>query len=153
VRRTRPLATLSKWFPSAVRAEKIRIPQDNHAHGLPSPRPTRNIQRKEKNMAISPEVREQVANELKQFAGDLNLSDDQKEKLRGFLSEAHERVDEYRKQNPNATNQDLVRKVAENRNEIRERLTKFLTPEQLTKWDAGVAKVKDFLGQGKAASA
>jgi len=104
-------------------------------------------------MAISPEVREQVANELKQFAGDLNLSDDQKEKLRGFLSEARERVDEYRKQNPNATNQDLVRKVAENRNDIRERLTKFLTPEQLTKWDAGVAKAKDFLGQGKAASA
>jgi hypothetical protein len=132
--------------------QQIRIPQDNRAQGLPSPRPIRNIQRKEKNMAISPEVREQVANELKQFAGDLNLSDDQKEKLRGFLSEAHERVEEYRKQNPNATNQDLVRKVAENRNEIRERLTKFLTPEQLTKWDAGVAKAKDFL-QGKAASA
>src|ERR1700745_964665 len=104
-------------------------------------------------MTISPEVREQVANELKQFAGDLNLSDEQKEKLRGFLSEAHERLQDYRKQNPNATKEDLLRKVAENRSEIRERLTKFLTPEQLTKWDAEVAKAKDFLGQARAASA
>jgi len=104
-------------------------------------------------MSISPEVREKVANELKQFVGNLNLSDDQKEKLRGFLSEAHERVEEYRKQNPNATNQDLVRKVAENRTEIRERLTKFLTPEQLTKWDAEVSKARQFLGQARAASA
>jgi periplasmic protein CpxP/Spy len=104
-------------------------------------------------MFISPEVREKVANELKQLVGNLNLSDEQQEKLRGFLSEAHEKVDEYRKQNPNATKEDLVRKVAENRNEIRERLTKFLTPEQLTKWDAEVSKAKEFLGQARSASA
>jgi protein CpxP len=104
-------------------------------------------------MSISPEIREKVANELKQFVGSLNLSDEQREKLRGFLSEAHEKVEEYRKQNPNATKEDLVRKVAENRTEIRERVTKFLTPEQLTKWDAEVAKAKEFLGQAKAASA
>jgi periplasmic protein CpxP/Spy len=104
-------------------------------------------------MFISPEVREKVANELKQLVGNLNLSDEQQEKLRGFLSEAHEKVDAYRKQNPNATKEDLVRKVAENRNEIRERLTKFLTPEQLTKWDAEVSKAKEFLGQARTASA
>lgn len=104
-------------------------------------------------MSISPEVREKVANELKQFAADLNLSDEQKEKVRDFLSQAHEKVEEYRKQNPNATKEDLVRKVAENRTEIRERLTKFLTPEQLTKWDTAVAKAKEFLGQARAASA
>jgi len=104
-------------------------------------------------MSISPEVREKVANELKQLVGNLNLSDEQQEKLRGFLSEAHEKVDEYRKQNPNSTKEDLVRKVAENRNEIRERLTKCLTPEQLTKWDAEVSKAKEFLGQARTASA
>ena len=104
-------------------------------------------------MYISPEVREKVANELKQFAGDLNLSDGQKEKLRDFLSEAHEKVEEYRKQNPNATKEDLLRKVAENRNEIRDRLTRVLTQDQLTKWDAEVAKAKEFLGQARAASA
>jgi protein CpxP len=105
------------------------------------------------NMSISPEIREKVANELKQFVGNLNLSDEQQDKLRGFLGEAYEKVEEYRKQNPNATKEDLVRKVAENRNEIRERLTKFLTPEQLTKWDAEVSKAKQFLGQARAASA
>ena len=104
-------------------------------------------------MTISPEIREKVANELKQFVGNLNLSDDQREKLRGFLSEAYEKVEEYRRQNPNASKEDLVRKVAENRSEIRERVTKFLTPEQLTKWDAEVAKAKEFLGQARAASA
>ena len=104
-------------------------------------------------MSISPEIREKVAAELKQLVGNLNLSDEQQEKLRGFMTEAREKVEEYRKQNPNATKEDLVRKVAENRNEIRERLTKFLTSEQLTKWDAEVSKAKEFLGQARAASA
>jgi hypothetical protein len=104
-------------------------------------------------MAISAEIREQIANELKQFAGDLNLSDDQKEKFRGFLAEAHEKVQDYREANPNATKEDLVREIAKNRSEIRGRLTKFLTPEQLTKWDTAVAKAKDFLAKGRAASA
>src|SRR4030095_3337805 len=66
------------------------------------------------DMAISPEIREKVANELKQFVGNLNLSDEQQEKLRGFLGEAHEKVEEYRKQNPNATKEDLVRNDADN---------------------------------------
>jgi ribosomal protein L16 Arg81 hydroxylase len=104
-------------------------------------------------MSISPEIREKVAAEMKQLVGNLNLSEEQQEKLRGFLSEAREKVEEYRKQNPSATKEDLVRKVAENRSEIRERLTKFLTPEQLTKWDAEVSKAKEFLGQARAASA
>lgn len=104
-------------------------------------------------MAISPEVREQIANELKQLAGDLNLSDDQKEKLRSFLGEAHEKLQDYREENPNATKEDVIKEIAKNRTEIRGRLTKFLTPEQLTKWDSAVAKAKDFLAKGRAASA
>jgi periplasmic protein CpxP/Spy len=103
-------------------------------------------------MPLSPEEREQVAGELKRFAGDLNLSDEQKEKLHAFLSEAHENIQEYRKQNPNVSREDIVKKIAESRTAIRGRLTKFLTPEQLTKWDTEVAKAKDFL-QGRAASA
>jgi len=62
-------------------------------------------------------------------------------------------LQEYKKQNPNATKEDLIRRVADNRAAIRGRLTKFLTPEQLAKWDAEVAKAKDFLGQRMAASA
>ena len=65
-------------------------------------------------MPLSNEEREQVANELKRFATeDLNLSSDQKEKLHGFLTEAYEKVQDYRKQNPNATREDLIRKVGE----------------------------------------
>ena len=104
-------------------------------------------------MPISPEEREQIAGELKRFATSMNLSEEQKEKLHGFLTEAYEKLQNYKKQNPTASKEDLIRKVADNRSSIRERLVKFLTPEQLTKWDTEVAKAKEFLGQRMAASA
>ena len=47
--------------------------------------------------------------------------------------------------------EDLIKKVAENRAPIRQRLVDFLTPEQLTKWDAEATKAKEFLGQKLAA--
>lgn len=102
-------------------------------------------------MSLTQEQRDTVANELKRFATDLNLTDDQKQKLNGFLTEASEKVQEYRQQNPNASKDDLVKKITNNRAEIRERLTNFLNPEQLTKWDSEVAKAKEFLGQKIAA--
>jgi protein CpxP len=104
-------------------------------------------------MPISPEQREQVAVEVKRFATDLNLSEDQKGALQGFLIQAYERLQEYKTQNPNASKEDLVKKIAEHRSALRERLVKFLTPEQLTKWDSAMAKAKEFLGQKMAASA
>lgn len=102
-------------------------------------------------MPLTPEQRDMVVGELKKFSTDLNLSDDQKQKLQTFLSEAHEKVHEYKQQNPNATREDLMKKVADNRTAIRQRLVNFLTPEQLTKWDAEVTKAKEFLGQKIAA--
>ena len=102
-------------------------------------------------MPITPEQRDMVANELKRIANDLNLSEDQKRKLHTFMSEASEKVQEYKQQNPNASAEDLIKRVAENRASIRQRLVNFLTPEQLTKWDAEVAKAKEFLGQKIAA--
>jgi periplasmic protein CpxP/Spy len=104
-------------------------------------------------MNISPEEREQVAEELKRFATSLSLSDDQKQKLQSFLTDAREKVQAYKQANPNASPQDLIKQVAANRSALRERLEKFLSPEQLTKWDAEVAKAKEFLGQKMAASA
>ena len=101
-------------------------------------------------MSHSPE---EVASEVKRFAADLKLSDDQKQKLHNFLNQAYEKVHEYKEQNPNATKDDLIKKVAENRTAIRGQLEKFLTPDQLTKWDAEMAKAKEFLGQKMAASA
>ena len=102
-------------------------------------------------MNLSTEEREQVATELKRFAGDLKLTDDQKEKLRVALTEAREKIALYMEQNPNATKADLTSKVVANRDAIRQRVVSFLSPEQLKKWDEEKAKAKDFLGQKIAA--
>ena len=98
-------------------------------------------------MGLTAEQREQVATELKRFAGDLNLTDEQKEKLHTSLAEAREKVGEYLRNNPNTTRADIIAKVRAHRDEIRQRVVKFLTPEQLSKWDSEVAKAKEFLGQ------
>jgi anti-sigma regulatory factor (Ser/Thr protein kinase) len=92
-----------------------------------------------------------VATELKRFARDLNLTEDQKEKLHVALTEARERIAEYMQQNPNTTKADVISKVVANRDAIRERVVSFLTPKQLTKWDAEKAKAREFLGQKIAA--
>lgn len=102
-------------------------------------------------MTLTQEQRDMVTNELKRFATDLNLSDDQKQKLHDFLTATAEKVEEYKQQNPNATKEDLVKRISTNRTEIRERVKNFLSPEQLTKWDAEVGKAKEFLGQKVAA--
>ena len=102
-------------------------------------------------MTLSTEEREQVVTELKRFASDLNLTDDQKEKLRVALLEAREKIAEYMQQNPNTTKAEVISKVVANRDAIRQRVVSFLSPEQLKKWDDEKAKAKDFLGQKLAA--
>jgi periplasmic protein CpxP/Spy len=98
-------------------------------------------------MAISIEQREQAATELKRFAADLHLSDEQKEKLHTALAEGRERIGEYLKTHPQTTKAEIVEKVKEHRGQIHERIAKFLDSEQLGKWDNEVAKAKEFLGQ------
>ena len=102
-------------------------------------------------MPLTSEQRDTIASELKRFGTDLSLSDDQKQKLQTFMTEASEKLAEYKQQNPNASREDLIKKAAANRAAIRERLVSFLNPEQLTKWDAEVSKAKEFLGQRIAA--
>jgi protein CpxP len=97
-------------------------------------------------VTLTAEQREQLATELKHFAGDLKLTDDQKEKLHAALAEGREKMGEYLNKNPNTTRADVIAKVKAHRDEIRTRVVKFLTPEQLTKWDSEVAKAKEFLG-------
>ena len=98
-------------------------------------------------MPLTSDQREQVANELKKFAADLNLTDDQKNKLRGFMEQAREKVQAYRTANPNASNADIMKAIAQNHDQIREQVTKFLTPDQLSKWDSAVKNAKEFLGE------
>jgi periplasmic protein CpxP/Spy len=102
-------------------------------------------------MPLTSEQRDAILREAKNLGASLNLSDDQKQKLHGFMTEASEKLHDYKQQNPHATREDLMKKIADNRAAIRQRLTKFLSPEQLTKWDAEVSKVKEFLGQKLAA--
>jgi periplasmic protein CpxP/Spy len=101
---------------------------------------------------MTPEEISNIANELKRLGGELNLSDSQKEQLKTFLTEKYQQLQEYKKQNPNVSKEDVIQYIAKNRSAGREKIEKFLTPEQLKTWDAEVAKAKDFLSQ-RAASA
>jgi hypothetical protein len=98
-------------------------------------------------MELTPESREQIASELRRFAGDLQLTDEQKQKLHTALAEGREKVGVYMKEHPGTTKADVIAKLKEHRGELHERVAKFLNPEQLGKWDAEVAKAKEFLGQ------
>jgi hypothetical protein len=100
---------------------------------------------------MSPEKLDAVTTELKRIGQSLNLSDDQKAKLRTFLAEKHAKIQEFRQQNPSISQQDLIQKIKSMRGSLREHVVKFLTPEQLGKWDAEVAKARDFLGHNIAA--
>src|SRR6516165_4333035 len=96
---------------------------------------------------MTPEELNNIANELKRLGGELNLSDTQKEQLRTFLTEKYEQLQAYKKNNPNITKQDVAQYIANNRTAGREKIEKFLTPDQLKIWDTEVAKAKDFLSQ------
>jgi len=96
---------------------------------------------------MTPDELNNIATELKRLGGELKLSDQQKEDLKSFLTEKYEKLQEYRRQNPNISKEDVANYVAKNRTAGREKLEKFLTPEQLKIWDAEVAKAKDFLSQ------
>ena len=98
-------------------------------------------------MTMRADYREQVAMELKRFAADIDLTEEQKEKLQAALADGREKVGEYLKTYPNTTKAEIVAKVKEHRVEIHQRVASFLNPEQLGKWDNEVAKAKEFLGQ------
>ena len=97
-------------------------------------------------MSLSIEQGEAIRNELRRFAGDLNLSDEQKAKLHERMAFAAGRLHEYKKSHPQVTREDVINALRSHRAELREGLERFLTPEQLKTWDAEVAKAKEFLG-------
>ena len=101
---------------------------------------------------MTPDELNNIAVELKRLGSELSLSDHQKEGLKTFLTEKYEKLQEYRKENPNLSKEDVAKYIAKNRDAGREKIEKFLTPDQLKTWDAEVAKAKDFLSQ-RAASA
>jgi hypothetical protein len=100
-------------------------------------------------MALTSEQREQIA-EIRKFAADLNLSNDQQEKLRMLLKWAMEKAQTYKTVDPNAPDADL-RAVTFNPDQIRQQIVSFLTPEQLTKWDNAAKNAKEFVVKKSAA--
>jgi predicted NAD/FAD-binding protein len=101
---------------------------------------------------MTPDELNNIAVELKRLGSELNLSDQQKDQVKTFLTDKYEKFQEYKQQNPNVSKEDVAQYLAKNRSAGREKLEKFLTPEQLAKWDAEIAKAKDFLST-RAASA
>ena len=88
------------------------------------------------------QTQDMVANELKRFAADLNLTDAQKEQAKAAIEGAQKKIADYKASGRTPTPQEIAAWKAN----FREKLVKFLTPEQLTKWDAEVAKSKSFMG-------
>jgi periplasmic protein CpxP/Spy len=95
---------------------------------------------------MTPEKTDAVESELRRFAQELNLSESQKEQLRTHLRGTKTKLQEFMQQNPNMSRQDIIRKVVSARASIREQVVKFLTPQQLQKWDTEMAKAREFLG-------
>ena len=95
---------------------------------------------------MTTEVKTKIVDEVKRFAADLSLSDSQKAQLQAAFERAEDRIEEIRKQNPDVNRADVIKKLVGARDQIREHVVKFLTPEQLTKWDAEMSKARTFLG-------
>lgn len=102
-------------------------------------------------MNLTQEQRDQVVSEVKRFATDLHLSSDQQEKLQTAFQSARGKLGDYMEEHPGATRSDIVKEITGHRDQIRQRVVAFFTPDQLKKWDAEVAKAKQFLGQQIAA--
>jgi len=97
-------------------------------------------------MQLSSDARDAIRSELSSFAKDLNLSDDPKDRLHTAVEGAREKFEEYRSSHPGVTREEVVSKLKDARGPLRQRLEGFLTADQLSKWDAEVAKAKSFLG-------
>jgi len=100
---------------------------------------------------ITSEERDLIRNEMKRFVQKLDLTETQQGKLHAALTDAYQDLREYTRQHPDSPKEDLEKRLAANRNSVRERLATFLTAEQLTEWDAEVVRGKKFLGQRLAA--
>jgi periplasmic protein CpxP/Spy len=78
---------------------------------------------------MTPEEINNIATELRRLGSELNPTDSQKEQLRTFLTDKYEKLQEYKRQNPNLSKEDTAQYIAKNRATGREKIEKFLTPD------------------------
>ena len=88
-----------------------------------------------------------VATELSHLDEALHLSDAQREQIRMQLVDCQASLQEFMMQNPNATRKALIQKVALLRRSMRDEALRFLTLQQLAKWDTEMARSRGLLGQ------
>jgi periplasmic protein CpxP/Spy len=98
-------------------------------------------------MQLTSEQRDQVAAEVKNFASNLHLSNDQKDKLQHAFQDARGRLGDYLKDHPNVSKAAIAKELSSHRDQIRQRVVGFFNPDQLKMWDTEITKAKDFLGQ------
>ncbi len=62
-------------------------------------------------MQLTTEQRDQVAAEVKNFAANLHLSNDQKEKLQNAFQDARGKLGDYMKEHPGVTKADIAKEA------------------------------------------
>lgn len=95
---------------------------------------------------IGAEAKEAATTNSRRLSFSLSFTEDQKTQLHTALESALENFDEIRKSNSDLTKVKVVDRLRSVRTTARERAVKFLTPDQLTKWDAEVSKARTSLG-------
>jgi protein CpxP len=95
---------------------------------------------------MTTEAKTKIMDEVKCFAADLNLSESQKSQLQTAYEKAEDQIEEIREANPDVTREDVIKILTSARERTREHIVKFLTPEQLKKWDMEMSKARTFLG-------
>jgi hypothetical protein len=61
---------------------------------------------------MTPEEINNIATELRRLGSELNLTDSQREQLRTFLTDKYEKLQEYKRQNPNLSKEDTAQYIA-----------------------------------------
>jgi Spy/CpxP family protein refolding chaperone len=95
--------------------------------------------------SLSSDQTKKLTDELTRFKNDLALSPEQVSKMKPILGEQMSQLQEL-KSSPGLSKQDKIAKFNDIRKAGYEQIKQVLTPEQLTKWDAEMAKAKKFLG-------
>jgi hypothetical protein len=67
---------------------------------------------------MTAEVKTKIVEEVKRFATDLNLSESQKAQLHAAFERAEGRLEQIRKDNPDVTRADVIKKLVDARDQI-----------------------------------
>lgn len=94
---------------------------------------------------LTPEQTKQLTDELTRFGKELALSPEQKTQLGPVLGDQMDKIGSLNK-DTSLTKESKLAKYNDIRKAGYEQIKKILSPEQLKKWDAEMAKAKDFLG-------